>query len=64
MLCAQALAAVSQAMRTTASGAVLEVRCNAHDVADDLLAWARAAKHAVVDDCSTDESRRIRLRKA
>ncbi len=64
MLCAQALAAVSQAMRTTAPGSVLEIRCNAQDVAEDLLAWARAAKHVVIDDDSIEEDRRISMRKA
>ena len=64
MLCAQALAAVNRAMRTTTPGSVLEIRCNARDVAEDLLAWARAARHVVVDDSSTNEDRRISMRKA
>ena len=64
MLCAQALAVVNRAMRTTATGSVLEIRCNARDVAKDLLAWARAARHVIIDDSSTDEDRRISMRKA
>ena len=52
MECAQALAQVGAAMRRLANGETLDVTCNAPDVKDDLLVWARALGHVVlvVDD--------------
>ena len=47
MLCAQALARVSQAMSRLPHGQVLEVFYNADDVKGDLLAWAQDQGHEV-----------------
>ena len=62
MLCAQAIMVVWRACRSLAAEAVLEVVCNAHDVQDDLLIWAKELGHAVleVEDRSPDTWLRIR----
>ena len=48
MLCAQALAAVDRACAPLAVGTSLEIVCNAADVRDDLLVWAREMGHPVM----------------
>ena len=49
MTCAQALAIVAKAAAQLANGQVLEVRYNADDVKQDLLAWARERGYRVQD---------------
>ncbi|GEM_PF-5027447 len=46
MLCAQALAVVSDALARVAVGASMEVRFNSADVQRDLEIWARDRGHA------------------
>ena len=48
MQCAQALAQASQAMRQLDRGEVLELICNASDVRDDLMTWAKELSHELV----------------
>lgn len=62
MTCAQALVQVDRAMRKLAAGNILEVLCNAPDVRDDLLVWARELGYAVlsVDAQAGDMSLKIR----
>jgi len=59
MLCAQALAVVAQALDRLPAGANLNIRYNAGDVRQDLLAWAQALGH----DMSEPEPQRLQVRK-
>ena len=47
MLCAQALAIVAKAVQGLPPGGRADVRYNAPDVQQDLLAWARQLGHVV-----------------
>ena len=49
MLCAQALAAVAQAMERLDRGEACELLYNADDVKHDLLVWAQGLGHLVQD---------------
>jgi len=63
MQCAQALAQASQAMRRLAPGGVLDVTCNAEDVARDLVAWARQLRYAVTGPETRDGETWLTIRK-
>ena len=62
MTCAQALVQTDRAMRKTAVGSTLEILCNAIDVRDDLVIWARELGYALltVDAQGGDISLKIR----
>ncbi|MBI3088613.1 MAG: sulfurtransferase TusA family protein [Candidatus Omnitrophica bacterium] len=62
MTCAQALVQADRAMRKTAVGSTLEILCNAPDVREDLLVWARELGYVVlaVDAQAGDISLKIR----
>lgn len=47
MLCAQALAVVASVVKALPAGGVADVRYNAADVKNDLVAWARQVGHCV-----------------
>ncbi len=49
MMCAQALAAVAQAVGRLEDGAALVILYNAADVKHDLLVWARD-RHLLIDE--------------
>ncbi len=49
MLCAQALAAVAQALAPLRPGEAVEVRYNTEDVKRDLLVFAKDRGHAAVE---------------
>ena len=53
MLCAQALAVVSNAMARVRAGQAIEVLTNAEDVRHDLLAWANQRGYPVAIASST-----------
>ena len=63
MLCAQALAQVSSVMRRVDAGALIDVVCNAEDVREDLLAWADAQGHEVLEVVQRSREILIRVRK-
>ena len=48
MLCAQALARADREIRAIPIGAAMGVVCNATDVRDDLLVWAREMGHTIM----------------
>ena len=62
MTCAQALVQADRAMRKLAVGNALEILCNAIDVRDDLVIWARELGYALlaVDAQAGDISLKIR----
>jgi TusA-related sulfurtransferase len=64
MLCAQALAVADRAMRRLASGQLLEVRYNTHDVAHDLRVWAGDRGHAVLEEFEQAGEACLRIRHA
>ena len=47
MLCAQAIMVAWKAIRPMPAGSVLEIVCNAEDVKEDLLIWAKELGHVV-----------------
>jgi len=48
MLCAQAIMVVWRASRAIPVGAVLEIVCNAADVRQDLMSWAKELRYPVI----------------
>ena len=64
MQCAQALAQAAQAMQRLSDGATLELVCNADDVREDLVAWAKQLNHPVlaVDDRNGETRLKIQKR--
>jgi len=63
MQCAQALAQVAQAMQRLASGAILELLCNADDVQEDVIAWAKQLRHHVLGAEACDGDTWLRIQK-
>ena len=63
MQCAQALAQAGLAMKRLEPGSTATVVCNGGDVVRDLLAWAKALRHVVVQTAAQDGITRITLRK-
>ncbi len=63
MLCAQAIMVVWRACRTLAAEAVLEIVCNAHDVEDDLLIWAKELGYSVLEVEERAPETWLRIRK-
>ena len=63
MTCAQALAVASHAIKGLAVGQTLDVVCNAPDVKDDLLIWARELGHAVLTTKMHRDDTTMRIRK-
>lgn len=63
MLCAQAIMVVWRACRTLAAEAVLEIVCNAHDVKDDLLIWAKELRYSVLEVEDRSPNTWLRIRK-
>ena len=47
MTCAQALAQAGRAVKSLDVGQAVDILCNAPDVKDDLLIWARELGHVV-----------------
>ncbi len=62
MLCAQAIQVVSQAARTLPPGSELDVVCNAADVYQDLLLWAKARAYPVLSTEAYAENMKLRIR--
>lgn len=63
MLCAQALARADMAMRALEIGAVIDVVCNAVDVRDDLLIWAKELSHVVLGQVADGAETRMQIQK-
>jgi TusA-related sulfurtransferase len=60
---ARALAVASHAIKGLAVGQTLDVVCNAPDVKNDLLIWARELGHAVLTTKMRRDDTTMRIRK-
>ena len=63
MNCAQALAQAGRALKPLAVGQALDIVCNAPDVKDDLLIWARELGHTVPTTTTHGNDTTMRIRK-
>ena len=63
MLCAQAIMVTTKAATPLAPGTVFDVVCNAADVQQDLLLWAKEVAFAVLDVAEHEDAIRLTLKR-